>query len=235
MLTILDYGAGNVTSMALAFARLGVPARVVRTADEAADAGRVVFPGVGSAAACMKEIRARGFDRTIVNAHDRGTPTLAVCIGLQLLFDSSEEDGGVSALGFWPGQARRFTFPAVPGQMAPKVPHMGWNRVHRIASHPVWPDNSSGSEEEAYYFVHSYHVVPGWFAGGGVMSAETQIRDVTPAPRVYGATEYGGQVFASAAGAGSFFAVQFHPERSGAAGLALLARFAAWDGRLPCS
>jgi len=113
MLTILDYGAGNVTSMALAFAHLGVPARVARTAADADGADRIVFPGVGSAAACMAELRARGFDRTLAEARDHGTPTLAVCIGMQLLFGFSDEDGGVSALGFWPGSVRRFAFPAI--------------------------------------------------------------------------------------------------------------------------
>jgi len=232
MLAILDYGAGNIASMRLAFRHLGVKARFVRRAADAAEAERLVFPGVGSAAACMAEIRKRGFDRTLAEARERGTPTLAVCIGLQLLFDFSDEDGGVETLGFWPGAVRRFTFPAESGE-TPKVPHMGWNRVRRLAPHPLWPPQET-VEDEAYYFVHSYHAVPGWSAGGNVIcEPRTVAVQHFPAPTVCGATEYGGRVFASAFGAGSFFATQFHPERSGSAGLALLRRFADWDGS-PC-
>lgn len=228
MIVVLDYDAGNLTSMGWALKHVGAEVRVARSAAEADGAERIVFPGVGSAASCMEKLRERGFDRVLAEAYRNNIPTLAVCIGMQLLFETSDEDGGVPALGILPGAVRRFSLPSSTGA---KIPHMGWNRVKRAAPHPLWGDGAT-ADGEAFYFVHSYHAVPGWDTGGAVLS-EPAATKMEHAPRVYGATEHGGCAFASAAGAGSFFAVQFHPERSGEAGLALLRRFARWEGA-PC-
>lgn len=215
MIAILDYDAGNLTSMRLALEHVGADVVVVKDAAAAMTADRLVFPGVGSAAACMRRLRERGFDQTLREAAARKTPTLAVCIGMQLLYEASDEDGGVDGLGMLPGRIVHFAFPPGGGV---KVPHMGWNSVEPVASHPLTRNMTPG---EAFYFVHSYHAAPEL----GVPSPE--------GARIYGITEYAGLRFASMVGFDSFFAVQFHPERSGRAGLELLRAFAAWDGQ-PC-
>ena len=208
MIAILDYGAGNLTSVRLAFQRLGAEAQVVREA-AAMPSGvtHVVFPGVGSAQSGMEGVCARGFDALLKEAVADGTPVLAICLGEQLVFDSSEEDGGVSGLGLVPGRVVKFGFPA---EAHVKVPHMGWNGVAFPQPHPVLDGLPSG---EAFYFVHSYYA------------------QAARAEDVVGQTEYAGRVFTSMVARGSLFASQCHPERSGEAGLRLLRNFVAWDGR----
>ncbi|MDR1519884.1 MAG: imidazole glycerol phosphate synthase subunit HisH [Planctomycetota bacterium] len=223
MLAILDYGAGNIESVRLALRHVGGAPEFVRDAAAAAGAERIVFPGVGSARQCMDNLRARGFDRLLAAALERGTPILAICIGMQLLFDFSEEDGGVQALGLLPGRVRRFR----PSDPSAKVPHMGWNRVDTPRRHPLLPRDLPGGE---FYFVHSFYPEPARDAPETAHAAP--LRD-GKAGAVYGATEYAGVVFASAVGRGSLFATQFHPEKSAAAGLDILARFLEWDGE-PC-
>ncbi|MCD8138825.1 MAG: imidazole glycerol phosphate synthase subunit HisH [Planctomycetaceae bacterium] len=208
MLAILDYDAGNIESVRLALRHVGGDPVFVRDAAEAAKADRIVFPGVGSAAQCMTNLKARGFDSLLREAVARGTPVLAICIGMQLLFDSSAEDGGVAALGILPGTVKRF----IPDAPKTKVPHMGWNTVAMPTPHPLLPD---AREPDAFYFVHSYYAQP---ADPGV---------------VYGTADYCGLAFTAMAGTGSLFAAQFHPEKSGPAGLDILRRFLQWDGR-PC-
>ena len=221
VLAILDYDAGNIESVRLALEHVGGRPEFVRDAASAERAGRIVFPGVGSAAQCMRNLRTRGFDRVLKTALERGTPVLAICIGMQLLFDSSEEDGGIEALGILPGRVRLFR----PADPAMKVPHMGWNHVEMLERHPLLPDALPGGD---YYFVHSYYVEPAWsdarVANGG--------RD-GGVGTVYGRSGYVGMDFAVMAGKGSLFAAQFHPEKSGDAGLDILRRFLDWDGR-PC-
>lgn len=215
MIAVLDYDAGNLTSMRLALEHVGAGATVVRDAEAAMAADRIVFPGVGSAAACMRRLRERGFDLALRDAAARGKPTLAVCIGMQLLYEASDEDGGVAALGMLPGRIVHFAFPPGAGV---KVPHMGWNSVEAVRPHPLLRNMR---RDEAFYFVHSYHAAP-------------ELDASAPAGAlVHGVSEYAGLRFASMVGFGSFFAVQFHPERSGEAGLDLLRAFAAWDGQ-PC-
>ena len=138
MLTIIDYKAGNLTSVKLAFAALGVETRVTSDPAVVRAAERLVFPGVGAAASAMANLRAAGLDDALKDAAAAGTPFLGICLGMQILFDRTEEDGGTDTLGLLPGQVRRF--PSVPGC---KIPHIGWNQVN-------------GTEE--YYFVHSYYV-----------------------------------------------------------------------------
>ncbi len=211
MLAILDYDAGNIESVRLALLHVGGRPEFVRDAEAAERAERIVFPGVGAAGQCMKNLAARGFDRLLRKAVLEGKPVLAICVGMQLLFDHSEEDGGVPALGILPGQVRRFR-PRDPGC---KVPHMGWNRADTPLPHPLLPAPPQGGD---YYFAHSYYADP---VGGGSAAA------------VYGRTDYAGLSFASMVGRGSVFAAQFHPEKSGPAGLDLLERFLKWDGS-PC-
>ncbi|MDR1535150.1 MAG: imidazole glycerol phosphate synthase subunit HisH [Planctomycetota bacterium] len=224
MLAILDYGAGNIESVRLALRHVGGRPEFVRDAAAAAGATRVVFPGVGTARQCMDSLRSRGLDRFLADSLSRGIPVLAVCIGMQLLFDFSEEDGGVAALGLLPGRVRRFR-PSDPGC---KIPHMGWNRVDTGRRHPLLPPALPGGD---FYFVHSYYAEPAWNAAG--VSHRPAAGADSPGGLVYGATAYAGLTFASAVGTGSLFATQFHPEKSAAAGLDILARFLVWDGS-PC-
>ncbi|MCC8189461.1 MAG: imidazole glycerol phosphate synthase subunit HisH, partial [Planctomycetes bacterium] len=181
------------------------------------------FPGGGSARQCMDNLRRRGFDRVLADAVAAGTPVLAICIGMQLLFDHSEEDGGVDTLGLLPGRVRRFQ----PTDPAMKVPHMGWNHTAMPRPHPLLPDTLAGGD---YYFVHSYYVEPAWDDGAVAHAPAAAGREPG---LVYGRTEYAGLTFTAMAGRGSLFASQFHPEKSGETGLDILRRFLQWDGR-PC-
>ncbi|MDD2480452.1 MAG: imidazole glycerol phosphate synthase subunit HisH [Victivallaceae bacterium] len=208
MIAIIDYGAGNLTSVKLAFERIGASVTVTSDPDEIANAERVVFPGVGSAGSGMAAFCERGLDLAFRDALANGKPTLAICLGMQMLFESSTEDGGVEALGILPGTVELFEFP-VKSHL--KVPHMGWNSVSFSQTHPMM---AGIRPNEAFYFVHSYFVAA-----------------TTPCV-VIGSTEYGNFEFTSIAGRKNLFATQFHPERSGAAGLQLLKNFLTWDGSL---
>ena len=146
MLTIIDYKAGNLTSVKLAFAALGVETRVTSDPAEIRAADRLVFPGVGAAASAMDNLRAAGLVDTLREVTAAGTPFLGICLGMQILFDHTEEDGGTDTLGILPGQVRRF--PMVPDC---KIPQIGWNQVN---------------DAEEYYFVHSYYVEMNPFAIG---------------------------------------------------------------------
>ncbi len=205
MVTILDYGAGNLTSVRLAFERLGETPRLIGRAEDW-QGGRLVFPGVGSAKSGMAGLRARGFDALLRRAAAEGAPILGICLGMQLLLEGSEEDGGVEGLGLIPGRCVRFD-PAL--DPAAKIPHMGWNTVAQ-APHPLWAGVPDGS---AFYFVHAYYARP------------------AEAADVAGWTDFCGVRFASALRRGSLFATQFHPERSGEAGAGLLRAFLSWEGR----
>ncbi|MBO7741965.1 MAG: imidazole glycerol phosphate synthase subunit HisH [Victivallales bacterium] len=205
-ISILDYGAGNLTSVRLAFERLGVEAAICSSADEVLASGAIVFPGVGSAASGMDAVRSRGFDRVLRQAVADQRPVLGICLGMQLLFDFSAEDGGVPGIGLLPGEVKRFDFPADSGL---KVPEMGWNGVSVAKPHPVFRNIPDGTP---FYFVHSYYCVTG------------------SADDTAGITEYGGLNFTSAAARGTLVATQFHPERSGSAGMQLLQNFVNWEG-----
>lgn len=142
MLAIVDYKAGNLTSVSLAFAALGVEAQVTRDPAVVRAADRVVFPGVGAAGSAMANLRALGLEAAVRDAAVSGRPFLGICLGMQILFEHSEEDGGVDTLGVLPGRVRRF--PDVPGF---KVPEIGWNQVRRAGA----------AQDAEYYFVHSYY------------------------------------------------------------------------------
>lgn len=200
-IAVIDYGMGNLHSMAKALERVAPKSRVYITddADTLRRADRIVFPGVGAIAACMQELAHHGLVDVLRELADR-KPMLGVCLGMQALFDESEEGGGQAALGIIPGHVRRFA----PGDEALKVPHMGWNHVE-VDDHPLW----SGIESPWFYFVHSYYCEP----------AEPTA--------VAGHCHYG-QRFCAAVARDNLFAVQFHPEKSQADGLRLLANFADW-------
>ena len=191
MTALVDYGAGNLTSVKYAFAALGVPVEVVRDASGVAAADRVVFPGVGAAGKAMENLRSRGLVEA-VRAAAAEKPFLGICLGMQVLFARTEEDGGVDCLGLLEGTVKRF--PDLPGF---KVPEIGWNDVEPVGEAPA---SVSGGRE--FYFVHSY------FAP---LVAETA-----------GVSEYAGVRFSSMTRRGRFWACQFHPEKSGRAGLELL-------------
>ena len=194
MTAIVDYRAGNLTSVKLAFNALGAETVISSDPEVIRSAERVVFPGVGAAASAMASLRELGLTEAVRDAASSGRPFIGICLGMQILFDHSEEDGGVDLLGVLPGKVRRF--PDVAGF---KVPEIGWNDVQTDGTERFI---RSGDE---FYFVHSYY-------------AELN-------PFTVGRTSYAGVEFTSAVRKGSLFATQFHPEKSGRIGLALLKAF----------
>jgi glutamine amidotransferase len=206
---IVDYGMGNLRSVAKAVEHVAPRARVLVTADPDAvtSAARVIVPGQGAMPDCMRELVSRGLADAVVKAA-AAKPFLGICIGLQMLFEHSEE-GDVSGLGIFPGRVRRFPEAALHDALGArlKVPHMGWNEVRQMAPHPLW---NGIPDATRFYFVHSYYVEP-----------------ATPALTV-GATDYG-ITFTSAAARANIFAVQFHPEKSASAGLRLIENFMCWN------
>jgi glutamine amidotransferase len=201
-LVIIDYQAGNLTSVVRSFRALGVEGRVTQDSAEVVAASRVVFPGVGAAGKAMTTLKEMGLDRALRESFRKGTPILGICLGAQIILESSEEND-TPCLGLLAGQTR-----ALPRQEGLKIPHMGWNRVQFLWPHPVF----QGLPEEAeYYFVHSYYPDPADKA------------------MVLGVTEHG-LWFPSALGWRNLVATQFHPEKSGRYGLKILENFLAWDG-----
>jgi len=208
-ITVVDYGMGTLRSVSKALEHVAPEASVLVTADADAihEADRVVFPGQGAMPDCMREMDARGLRPAVLEAA-RAKPFLGICIGLQMLFESSEE-GNVPGLAVLPGRVRRFPPDAMVDDAGGKlkVPHMGWNRVHQAEPHALW----AGIEDDArFYFVHSYFVEAG-----------------TP-ELVAGFSVYGFP-FTCAVARDNIFAVQFHPEKSHISGLRLLANFVAWN------
>ena len=195
MTAIIDYKAGNLTSVKLAFAALGAETVVTSDPKVIAAADRVVFPGVGAAKSAMENLRALGLVEPVKEAAAT-KPFLGICLGMQILFDHSEEDGGVDCLGIIPGHVRRF--PTVSGF---KVPEIGWNGVtgngEQVTGNGEW-----GMVTKEFYFVHSYY-------------AEI-------VPETAGVTEYAGVKFTAMVKKGRLWACQFHPEKSGRIGLELL-------------
>jgi len=208
-IAVLDYGMGNLHSVAKALQHVDSTASVSVTADAAvvASADRVVFPGVGAIRDCMAEIRRLKLDEVVRQAIVE-KPVLSICVGMQVLLQHSEENGGVEGLGFLPGKVKLFDQQQRDdcGDRL-KVPHMGWNAVHQVVDHPLWQGIEQHSQ---FYFVHSYYV-------------ETPNRQ-----QIAGYCDYGVN-FAAALTAGNLFAVQFHPEKSAGAGLRLLKNFTQWS------
>ena len=205
MIAIIDYRAGNLTSVQLAFDALGASAVVTSNPAVIRSAERVVFPGVGAAGSAMRNLAALGLTDLLHAVIADGTPFLGICVGTQILFDSSEEDGGTPTLGLLPGAVRRFQ----PSDSRDKVPHMGWNQMAIIRSHPLLTGVADNTD---FYFVHSFYPAPS-----------------QPAVTI-GQTGYAGVVFAAMVGRANVAATQFHVEKSGEPGLHILQNFTAWNG-----
>ncbi len=205
---VIDYGMGNLHSLGKALERVAPDQRVIVSydAEELLDCDRLVLPGVGGVRECMKELNRLELSQLVREAA-RKMPMLGICLGMQVMLEFSEENGGVPALGLFPGEVVRFPEPASDAPERLKVPHMGWNRVKQEKSHPVW---AGIPDESWFYFVHSYYARP---------------RD--PA-HTLGSSEYT-QVFAAALARENLVAFQFHPEKSQALGLTLLANFVNWN------
>ncbi len=196
----MDYGAGNLRSVANALCELGVEPVIAASAAPLADATHMVLPGVGSFGDCMAQLEGRGLIGSIRGWLAAGRPYLGMCLGYQILFDSSEEAPGIAGLGHVPGKVRRFQ--DAPGL---KIPHMGWNSA--VPREPGAGHWAGLGAEPYFYFVHSYFPVPD---DESVIAAQTT---------------YGGQTFASAIELPNLLACQFHPEKSQEAGLRLIANF----------
>jgi len=192
MLVIVDYGMGNLRSVAKAFEHLGCVAKIS------------VVPGVGAFADAMEALRSQELVEPILSFAGSGKPLLGICLGLQLFFDVSYEDGEHKGLGIWPGKCVRFDFGDGPESQELKIPHMGWNSTKKQTECPLF----KGLGDEFYvYFVHSYYVVP----NDKSISA--------------GVTEYGPTAFTSVAWKDNVMATQFHPEKSQRVGLKMLENF----------
>ena len=202
-IVVIDYGMGNLRSVEKGFERIGRQVTVTGDPAVVAAASGVVLPGVGAFGMAMEHIRAAGLDGVLRDVVAAGTPFLGICLGLQLLFDESDEFGRVGGLGILSGRVVRFFPGGAPAGI--KIPHMGWNRLEKCQASPVLRDIPDG---EHVYFVHSYYVQP----------ADPTITATT--------TEYGGFRFVSSVARGTLYACQFHPEKSGAMGLTILRRFA---------
>ncbi len=200
-IAVVDYGAGNLRSVARALERSALAVEVVSDAAALRHFDALVVPGVGAFADAMANLRAKGIGDALQSAIASGTPYLGLCLGLQVLFESSDEHGLTPGLGVLPGRIERF-----PANHPLHVPHIGWNQARWCGAHPI---AAQLPREDAYYFVHSYRVV-------GAQEAD-----------VAGTTDYGGE-FTSAIAHGNVFAVQFHPEKSQAAGKRVLDAFATW-------
>ena len=194
---IIDYGIGNLRSVEKAFAAAGIDAVISGSERELREASRLVLPGVGAFAKCMQELTERGFDHLVSERVREGTPVLGVCVGMQMLFEESDEFGCAKGLGFLQGRVRRF-----PDNLL--VPQVGWNQIQQRRGHPLFANIPN---DTFFYFVHSFFCEP--------ERHET----------VVGETEYG-VTYASAVAQENVCGVQFHPEKSQAAGLRLLANFA---------
>ena len=212
---VIDYGMGNLHSVAKAVEHVGreldldVSVSITADAETIANAGRVIFPGVGAIRDCMAEINRLNVGRMVAEAM-KTRPVLAICVGMQALMEHSEENGGVDCLGLAPGDVRYFgdELRGESGEWL-KVPHMGWNEVRQTREHPLWEGVPDGSR---FYFVHSYYVETG--------SDEL----------VAGKTTFGKEMVSAFADR-NIFATQFHPEKSQAAGLRLLGNFLKWNGQ----
>jgi imidazole glycerol-phosphate synthase subunit HisH len=202
MIALIDYGISNLRSVQKAFEHLDTEVTLVDTPDRLAQADRLILPGVGAFPAGMKGLQERGLIEPIKQAAREGKPLIGICLGMQLLFESSDEMGETQGLGLLPGKVTRLGGPSSTVRGL-KVPHMGWNQLDVVRDHLLVRDLVSGSYA---YFVHSYAIYP----------EEQDIVLVT--------TDYGGP-FASIVGRGKVCGLQFHPEKSQAVGLKLLRNF----------
>lgn len=200
-IALLDYGMGNLHSAAKALEHVGAMVDITHDPKLIAAADKIVFPGVGAMRDCMAGMRDAGVDEAVKHAAFN-KPLLAICVGMQALLQSSEENDGVDCLGIFQGKVKRF-----PDHAGVKVPHMGWNQVHQAdPDHPMW---HGIAQDSRFYFVHSYYVQP---EDTGLVAATCDY----------------GLDFAAALTRDNLFATQFHPEKSHTAGLQLLKNFVEW-------
>jgi imidazole glycerol-phosphate synthase subunit HisH len=196
MIAIVDYGMGNLRSVEKGFKKVGIDAVVTSDPRIVDNAGAVVLPGVGAFKDCMRNLTDRSLTESVINSINKGKPFLGICLGLQVLFSESEEFGSCMGLDIFKGRVVRF-------QEGLKVPHMGWNTVKIVNRPPILSDID---DNEFFYFVHSFYVVP-------------ENRQITATTTDYGAT------FTSMIWKDNVFATQFHPEKSQGLGLKVLAGF----------
>jgi glutamine amidotransferase len=209
MIAIVDYKAGNLRSVELALKKLGFDCKVTHTREEVHASERIIFPGVGAAGKAMEDLRHLGLDNALTDAFNRGKPILGICLGAQIILQKSEENGA-RCLGLVNGDVRSFPQPLFSkAKERLKTPHMGWNGVYLRCEHPVLEGLTQADE---FYFVHTYYPWP------------------TSDNHIIGTTDYG-MAFPSIIGTKNLIAMQFHPEKSGTAGLRILKNFCTWDGR----
>lgn len=209
MIAIVDYGGGNLTSVARAISFLGFTPQITDDPGQIIKADRIIFPGVGAAGAAMVAMEKAGIDLAMKEAFKAGVPMLGICVGCQIIMDKSEENN-TTCLGLIPGEVKAFPekMPSSDGGCL-KVPHMGWNALTIVQEHPLF---KGVKKDDEFYFVHSYFPVP------------------NEASAVFGTTDYGIE-FSSALGQENLFATQFHLEKSGEPGLLILKNFCGWK---PC-
>ncbi|MBF0181900.1 MAG: imidazole glycerol phosphate synthase subunit HisH [Magnetococcales bacterium] len=209
MITVIDYGSGNLRSVAKALEAAGATVRISGEATDVRQAGHLVLPGVGAFADCRHNLEAADLIEPVLTHMQVGKPFLGICVGMQLLFGEGHEFGIHPGLDRIPGRVIPFskTMPA-PGLTGRhlKTPHMGWNRVHQTGPHPLWRDIP---QDGHFYFVHSYH-------------------GVADDPGMVAAVSDYGTTFTAAVANGNLFGTQFHPEKSQSAGLRLLKNFVEW-------
>jgi len=210
-IVVIDYGMGNLRSVAKAIEHVAPGQSVIISSDasEIANAERVVFPGQGAARDCMRELRDRNLTDVVLNAA-KEKPFLGICMGMQILLNHSEENNGIECLGLYKGNVRFFgkNLKNAAGEKL-KIPHMGWNEVNQTIDHPLWKNIKN---QARFYFVHSYYMDP---QDDNLVAANT---------------DYGIR-FVTAIAKDNVFAVQFHPEKSAQDGLQLLKNFTQWDGK----
>lgn len=205
MIAIVDYEAGNLTSVKRALDYLNIPSRITPDPDEIVNAKRIIFPGVGHAASAMNVLRKRGLDVALKQAFLNGTPILGICLGTQIILSHSDE-GNTNCLGLIEGNCPKFLLK----NKSLKIPHIGWNTVVPQKMHPVLSSIKTGDE---FYFVHSFYPQP--FNQDSVLAVcEYEIS------------------FPAVIGMSNLIATQFHPEKSGPAGLQILTSFSKWNGCL---
>ena len=208
MIGIVDYRAGNLTSVARALSYLGKPCKISDDPEILSQASHIIFPGVGAAGEAMANLRQTHLDQWIQEWVQQGKPILGICLGTQVIFEYSEENE-TKCLGIVQGAVKRFPKDLQEDCVTLKIPHMGWNHVAFQKDHPVF---RGISDEAQFYFVHSYYPAP----------ADDRL--------VIGWTNYG-MLFCAAVARGNLVAVQFHPEKSGKPGLQILANFCRWGGQ----
>jgi glutamine amidotransferase len=208
MITIVDYKAGNLRSVELAVRTLGFSCTVTHNPEEISRSERIIFPGVGAAGKAMADLNHLGLDKVLMDEFEAQKPILGICLGAQIILERSQENSA-QCLGLIQGSVRLFPNPLLSRENERlKIPHMGWNGVYLRKEHPVFDRITSADE---FYFVHAYYPLP------------------ASDDHVIGTTDYGIE-FPSVVGFKNLIAMQFHPEKSGVAGLRVLENFCTWDG-----